>query len=244
MVFNKKFDLIFSLGEACSCTQILRKCMLQFHSYPFDWLYGSDILSRTKILTNNYKDFINIEDLEDLNMTNLDKKNLCENFFNKKNNIVFNHDFEYGKTLDETYPYVKKKYDRRAERQIRQIEKSKNILVVYLQTPKNNNILDDSNLLEVQDLLQKRFDKQKVFLLYIYCNHNNENIEIIKVSKYLYKAHFDYDGYNETSPYVVNGEKLQKLFCKIKISHKFMSIRNFISRIVYLMKYFFKGVSK
>ena len=235
MLFDKKFDLVFSLGEACSCTQILRKCRLQFYSYPFDWLYGCPLLTRAKILVDNYKDFLSFEDLEDLNMTNHDKKNLCENFLNKKNGIVFNHDFKYEKSLEETYPDVKKKYDRRAQRQISQIEKSKSVLAVYIQTPNNKNILDDNSLLEVQDLLQKRFDKQKVFLLYVYCNLDNENIEIIKVSDYLYK---------EALPYVVNEKKLQKLFCKIKISHKFMNFRNFISRNIYLIKCFLKGESK
>jgi len=35
------YDLIFSIGEACFCTQILRFNNLQEFSYPFDWMYGS-----------------------------------------------------------------------------------------------------------------------------------------------------------------------------------------------------------
>lgn len=39
--YEKKYDLIFSIGEACSCAEVLRESRLRFYSYPFDWLYGS-----------------------------------------------------------------------------------------------------------------------------------------------------------------------------------------------------------
>lgn len=60
-VFKKeKYDLILSIGEACSCTQALRKSNLQIFSYPFDWLFGAsfetEVLSESiKILTADYK---------------------------------------------------------------------------------------------------------------------------------------------------------------------------------------------
>ena len=58
----KKYDLIFSIGEACSCTEMLRKCRLQFYSYPFDWLFGSTFLNRIKMLCDDMKTFINKEE--------------------------------------------------------------------------------------------------------------------------------------------------------------------------------------
>ena len=135
MLFETQYDLVFGIGGACSCSQILMKCCLQFNSYPYDWLFGSDILTRVKILSNDYKDFINFEDFEDAGYDNKDKNNLCEAYHNKNNDITFNHDFAYGKPLIETYDAVQQKYERRIKRQIRQIENSENILVVYLQPP-------------------------------------------------------------------------------------------------------------
>lgn len=38
MLFNQKFDLIFSIGEDCACSSYLRRYNLQDYSYPFDWL--------------------------------------------------------------------------------------------------------------------------------------------------------------------------------------------------------------
>ena len=54
----EKYDLIFGIGEACSCTQILRKSLLQNCSYPLDWLYGLDFSKRVDILVSEFSDFI------------------------------------------------------------------------------------------------------------------------------------------------------------------------------------------
>ena len=54
----KKYDLIFSIGEACSCTSALRLAKLQFKSYPLDWLFGSDFIGRCKILASQFEHFI------------------------------------------------------------------------------------------------------------------------------------------------------------------------------------------
>ena len=242
MLFNKKFDLIFSLGEACSCSQILRKCRLQFYSYPFDWLFGSDILTRAKILADDYKGFIDFEDLEDFGQTNKAPANLCEIYYNKKNNIHFNHDFAYGKTLQETYPKVREKYDRRAERQLKQIEQSNKILFVYVQIPPNREEVSDETLAEVRNVLQKRFPKQEITLLYLYCNYDNKNFELKEVSDEIVKAEYDYDGYIKELPYEVNRKALLKLFCKIKISTKFMDVKNLFRRLIFVTKSFFRGI--
>ncbi len=111
-LFDKDFDLIFSIGEACSCSQCLRNSRLQFYSYPFDWLYGADFIARIKLLTSGMKDFINKEDLE----YHSEERNInCIAYHNKRNDIVFNHDFKKGVPFDEMYQIVKEKYDRRSK---------------------------------------------------------------------------------------------------------------------------------
>lgn len=241
-VLKEKYDLIFSLGEACSCTQILRKCHLQFYSYPFDWLFGADILARVNIIANNYDDFIKIDDLEDLNQTNRDKKNPCEIYKNKKNNICFNHDFKYNVPLEKSYPDVEKKYKRRAERQIEQIEASNTILAVYIQSPNTPNEIEDSKLIEALNILKNRFQDKKINLLYLYCNRENKEPSPKVINENIVKISFDYDGYNKDLPYVVNGKILQKIFCKLKITNKFVTTKNNLKRYFYLIKCFFRGM--
>ena len=176
MIFETEYDLVFGIGGACSCTQILRKCCLQFNTYPFDWLFGTDILTRAKILTHHYRDFINFKDLEDAGYNNKDKNNLCEVYNNKRNGIVFNHDFAFGKPLTETYDAVKEKYDRRIKRQFWQIKNSKNVLVVYLQIPNDQAEIDDKMLLESHNILKDAFPEQNITLLYFYCNHGRKDV--------------------------------------------------------------------
>ena len=242
MLFETKYDLVFGIGGACSCSQLLRKCSLQFYSYPYDWLFGADILTRVSILANDYKDFINYEDLEDTGHTNLDKKNLCEIYHNKSNDITFNHDFRYGKPLIETYDKVKAKYDRRIQRQINQIEHSDNVLAVYLQIPNDRMIVDNEVLIESHNTLKKRFPKQNIALLYIYCNHGSKQVEYENIQEGLIKTKFDYDAYVEAVPYAVNDMVLQNQICKIKMTTKFITNKNLCSRYIYLTKCFFRGM--
>lgn len=242
MLFKTKYDLIFGIGAACSCTQILRKCRLQFFSYPFDWLYGADIETRCKILANNFSDFINFDDLENTLKTNNDDKNLCDVYHNKLNNIYFNHDFSHNVPLQECYANINEKYNRRAKRLIHQIEKSKNVLVVYLQTPNNQTVISDTTLQNAYQTILNRFPNQNINLLYLYCNHSETQAKIVKVDNGIIKIELDYDDYNEKFPYSVNTKVLMKIFCKLKISHRFIIFKNQIKRLVFMVKCFFRGM--
>ena len=53
-----QYDLIFSLGSACSCTETLRANKLQYYSYPFDWLYGNNFKGRIDIFLNDFQRYI------------------------------------------------------------------------------------------------------------------------------------------------------------------------------------------
>ena len=241
MLFEKKYDLVFGIGQACACTQNLRKNKLQFSSYPYDWLFGMKLLDRVKLITENYAHFIDFEDLQDTKRDNKSEKNLCEIYFNTRNGICFNHDFEYGKPLDETYPAVKKKYDRRIERQLEQIEKSKKILVVYLQSPCDREEINDEILVEAQNVLKNRFSKQEFTLLYLFCDHDKKEYELREISENVARIDFDYDAYSEDAPFSVNEDILVKVFYNVKITNKFVTVRNFWRRFFYRLKYLRKN---
>lgn len=238
MLFKEKYDLVFSLGEACSCTQILRKCRLQFYSYPFDWLYGSTFLDRAKMLASDMENFIKKEDLE---FSHEERNISCNAYHNKLNDITFNHDFKKEFSFDEAYIQVKQKYDRRTSRLLEQIEKSKKVLIVYIQTPTSKKEVSEEVLLKGYDILKERFGN-KINLLYLYCKSNlelkncikinlNDNVKCIK---------YDYDAYNKDFPYTVNTKKLSLLFNKIKITNKFLTNKNKSKRFTYKIKLLFK----
>ena len=126
---KQKYDLIFSMGAACSCSSALRAAELQVSSYPFDWLFGSDFCGRADIVASEFKRFIDKKDLEYVFSV---RSTRCDAYHNKHNDLTFNHDFERGMDLSETYPAVREKYDRRIKRLISNVENANRILIVYI----------------------------------------------------------------------------------------------------------------
>lgn len=236
MTYKKKYDLIFSIGAACSCTQTLRKCRLQYASYPFDWITGGSIVNRCKMLVNNLENFINKKDLifqEEIEITK------CNAYINKYNDILFNHDFKISETFEEGYERVKLKYERRLNRLYKQIENAKNVLVVYVNLPNKENVTDDE-LKETYEILKNKFG-EKINLLYLY---NTKDINInnrisTKITDNIEKVTFDYNKYDLNVPYAVNFKLLRNYFTLYKISTKYMNIRNYFRRLFFRVRFLF-----
>ncbi len=236
MSYKTKYDLIFSIGEACSCTQSIRKCRMQYSSYPFYWIVGCDIVNRCKMLTNNLEKFI---DKEDLVFSHKVESTQCNAYKNKYNGILFNHDFKIDETLDQGYEGVKSKYERRLNRLYSNIEESKKILVVYLQIPDSKEIVKDEDLIEAHNILKSKFG-DKITLLYI---HNTDGIKLenrksIKIGKNIEKVTFEYDKHDKEITYAVNFKTLRKYFSIYKISRKFMDTKNLLKRLTFRTLYF------
>jgi hypothetical protein len=129
-MYTKKYDLIFGIGGACSCSTLLRNRQLQNFSYPFDWVSHQYFKGSIDILGNKFKNFIEYEDLEYI-CSPLEH----DIYRNKSNNMLFNHDFpkNYDKNRKESFLLVKEKYDRRINRLLTKISESKRVLMVYLE---------------------------------------------------------------------------------------------------------------
>ena len=132
----KQYDIAFSLGRACSCTETLREAGLQYLSFPWDWIAGngsdSDMLYRTEIVRNGFKDWLRIEDLvQDSNPAGPGK----DRYRNVSTGYCYNHDFPKGVPLAESYPAVKAKYDRRIARFLNMLRTAKSALIACVDTP-------------------------------------------------------------------------------------------------------------
>lgn len=201
---SKEYDFYFSLGGACACTQILRHCHLQFASYPFDWIAGSDIVTRAHIICNDFQDFLRKEALV------LSKKNESPRgsniWTNTDNGLEFCHDFHNGISFDEEYPVVYEKYKRRSKRLIEQIGTSKRVLAVYAERPCDKTELEDAALIEAQQVLQAKFPQVEIHLLYLYSDDSILITEAreTEVAKGVFKLRFSYNMFNIYIPYEVN----------------------------------------
>ncbi len=233
---SKEYDFYFSLGGACATTQILRHCHLQFASYPFDWIAGSDIVSRAQIICNGFQNFLRKEALI------LRKKNESPRgsnvWANTDNGLEFCHDFHNGISFDEEYPIVYEKYQRRAKRLIEQISTSKRVLAVYAERPCDKTELKDSVLIEAQQALQAKFPQVEIHLLYLYSDDSILITEAkeTEVTKEVSKLRFSYNMFNMYIPYEVNLPMAACALQHYNITDLHLTTENKKKRAAYLKK--------
>ena len=219
MLLNKKkYDLIFGIGEACSCTQSLRKYNLQIRSFPFDWLYGSDFLRRCQIIAQRFDRFIDINDLKDTGKVNNDKNNPCKVYNNIHNDITFNHDFFITEDFNTIYPIVKEKYNRRIKRLLKNFETSKNILIVYMEPPTSDHPkIENNTIIEGYNLIQKTFLNADIDLIYIQNSNSPQKQEIL--SNHIFKFILPYKNtQNDSVDHAVDLTKLEHIFTKYELN--------------------------
>lgn len=140
--------MVISLGQACSCATTLIQCNLRRAAYPFDWLYGSDLNGRVNFVVNDFENFLEKEDLK--HTGDRESPMPCKIFKNTRSNIVFNHDFPLSMTLDESFPSVKEKYNRRINRLYANIKQTEKVLFVYIEVPDIDNPEESFETLTVQ----------------------------------------------------------------------------------------------
>ncbi len=132
----KRYDLAFGLGRACSCTETLRKAGLQYLSFPWDWIAGngsdSDILCRTEIVRNGFRDWLRLDDLVPDRRPGGPGK---DRYRNTRTGYSYNHDFPKGVPLEKSYPDVKAKYDRRVARFLRLLGMARRVLIACIDMP-------------------------------------------------------------------------------------------------------------
>ncbi len=216
------FDLVVSLGAACSCTDTLRMSGLQRFSYPFDWLFGSDFEGRVNLVCNDFNHFIEKDDLivEGTRQSPMP----CTIYRNTKNGLVFNHDFPLNSSLDDAYVSVSEQYRRRIFRLLSQIEQSERVLFVYIETPNCNDKLENNDIiLKAQKKLSEKFQGTEIYILYI---SNKERKNIINLSENSLKCDWSYTNPSkDLPPYMPDYESLKKLFQTVSLSNRFASIK-------------------
>lgn len=218
---KKTYDLIFSIGEACSCTVALRDSKLQEKSYPFDWLYGSTFNERINLLTSKFEHFLEIDSLEYIDSRISPKP--FDIYRNKKNGLVFNHDFTFGIPLLESYKDVKLKYERRINRLLEHISKAKKVLIVYIKTPEVGNIIKDkSRLIEALQILSETFENTEFDILTL-TNDSDMRFGDVKIENShcnITNLTLNYKSQNkEDEEYMTNSQALRMVFSTYKLSN-------------------------
>lgn len=208
---KKRYDFIFSLGAACSCTSMLRMCGLQKASYPFDWLFGSNFSKRIDILLNNFENFFEKNLLE---YSYQEVNANCNAYHNTLTDITFNHDFNINKDFDSEFKRNKEKYTRRIKRLYKNIKNAKSILIVYIQTPTTNQgpPPNDNEIISKREKILNRFKNKKIDILYL-INEVNSETKIEELNENITKITMDYKDKTEGCPdYSPDCIKLKEIF--------------------------------
>ena len=140
MASKERFDLVFGLGGACSCSWALRAAKLQFASYPFDWVARVDLRGRTQIVADDFKNWLIKDQMWFESWTQSYNNDI---YHNRVTGIGFNHDFPKGVPIEESFAQVQEKYRRRIERLYADIRRSRKVLIVWIGFPGGDPVPDD-----------------------------------------------------------------------------------------------------
>ncbi len=216
MFANKitSFDIIFSLGDACSCTETLRLANLQNYTYPFDWLLDGDFSLRANILLNDFDTWF---EKKDLKLVDSYKKNHV--YTNQKTNITYIHDFYNDLSFDEAYSQVSNKYKRREERLLTSLKHAKTALLVYVNSP-NKEMINNNDLKNISKKLQVKYENTIINILYFYnvANISPDKAIIKKIDGNITKIIFDYNAYSENFAWEINRDLLLPFLSTYKLN--------------------------
>lgn len=161
----KAYDIVFSLGAACSCSQALRLAGLQFATSPLDWLYGGTPTARVEGLLSGFDGWF---DADRLVKRELPWRFDHEAYRNVANGIVFKHDFDWNRPLADMVGPVREKYLRRLRRLEGRLAQARSALAVWLTTPTTEPPAD-GELAACRDRLAARWPGAGVELLALAC---------------------------------------------------------------------------
>lgn len=158
---EKKYDVVYSLGLACTCAHALRKAKLRVCSGPFDWLSGGGPWGkRLEMVVAGFAGFL---ELESMVWQKVSDDGVHDVYVNTKNGLIFSHDFAVGVPIAQSYDEVYAKYQRRIRRFIHDLKNEKKVLLVCIGPVTD----DDAQLID------------KVTML---CKHAGKNIDVVLIS--------------------------------------------------------------
>ena len=163
---KKAYDLAFGLGYSCGASQALRDAGLQFASFPLDWTGSPSIVRSAEIVASDFAHWLDREALELADVRHGSGFN-TRIYRNRLTGIGFSHEFGDFQTFDESYPRVVEMYERRIERLLDLLKKSKRVLLVYLELPFRA-CASREDILRSRQLLAEKYPDAAFDLLYVF----------------------------------------------------------------------------
>lgn len=155
------FDFVFSVGRDCACAIHLRRNGLRDMSSPFDWLGFVPLDVRIRLIEGDFGGF-----LVKRNLRRIDKPDdvdvRCDYYLDSATGFEHLHDFPRGVPLDESYPRVRAKYDRRIRRFQDRLARGGRALMVWWDKSGRET---DETFLEAVERVQAKYPACEINLL-------------------------------------------------------------------------------
>ena len=164
---KEKYDFIFSLGAACSCSVLLRELGLQYASFPLDWVGNIHEKSSTAFLKSAEliaKSFPNWMKKENLVRKPSDDTPHHLGYFDSGTDLFCVHEFMTGGNFESEYPSVAEKYARRIKRFNQLLSTSKKVLAVWISDPRADGEVSEKDICKVLETLSAAYPKIKFHL--------------------------------------------------------------------------------
>ena len=163
---RERYDLAFSMGFGCGCSNALRRSGLQYASFPMDWVGVTGVARGAEMIAGDFAGWLDKDAMELIDVRR-DDENYQRAYRHRKTGFVFTHDFPYEVGFDEAFETARRKYDRRIARLTGMIRASRRVLAVYVEHPIHGRA-PDADLVRARDLLRARFPGVTIDLLYFH----------------------------------------------------------------------------
>ena len=161
---KRKYDLAFSLGAACACSQMLRLAKLQYASFPYDWLANGSFLERESLLEARFGDWPRAEDFAVVGV----QQNGWPIVEDRRMHFTYLHDFPPEVAVEVQSAAVCEKYARRQKRLMDLIASSRRVLVVYVGLPEHDAV-PKAELMAARERLERCFAPARFDILCFDC---------------------------------------------------------------------------
>lgn len=132
--FPNKYDFVCSAGHFCGTASYLKRHHLRQASGPLDWNgeSPSGLPGIVDIICTDFRDFLRFESLTKLEHPVGEHEDMKNEYYRDGGTgNLFYHDFAYGVPLAETYPEVRRTYDRRIARFYSMVAAARRTLLVF-----------------------------------------------------------------------------------------------------------------
>ena len=191
----REYDLAFSLGFSCGTSQALRAAGLQYASFPLDWTGSPCIEASVRLVAEDFAGWFEAGDMDLVDVRH--GAGFCTRcYVNRKTGLGYSHEFNDFQPFEETYPGVRRTYDRRVARFLECARQSRRILAVYMELPIRDRSAND-DILAARRTLAEKFPDAEVDLLYVFVDPGGHCPKIVELAPGVFSAGFDYRKYDD-----------------------------------------------